>query len=49
MPDLGIDSRVTVTGQSVSPDFAPFAGCIATLDSSLLSILKTLSLTTDCY
>lgn len=32
MPHLGIDSRVTVTGLSVSPELAPFAECIATLD-----------------
>lgn len=32
MPDLGIDSRVTVTGLSVSPELAPFAECIATLE-----------------
>lgn len=45
MPDLGIGSRVTVTGLSVSPELAPFGECIATLDSRLFSsILKTLSL-----
>ena len=34
MPYLGIDSRVTVTGQLSITGLAPFAGCIATLDST---------------
>lgn len=40
MPNLGIDSRVTVTGLSVSPELAPFAECIATLDSTLFFYIK---------